>query len=175
MKWKKEMQTRNLDENNVSQGLKTKIKDYYELEEGIKGLKEAIDNPSINDDVEELQADLEELQEALEVADRKLVDAVILFDKNKEKYAEKVQKMKEGREKKKAGNGEPKKEASAPAQSQPQPQVQVRQPQVQNNEPAKTEEKEGEKKKSNIGNWIFGLAIAGLTLGLATQYLKNRD
>jgi SMC interacting uncharacterized protein involved in chromosome segregation len=173
MKWKKEMQTRNLDETNVSQGLKTKIKDYYELEEGIQSLKEAIADPSINDDVEELKADLEELQEALEVADRKLVDAVILFDKNKDKYAEKVQKMKEGREKKKGANVEPKKEAST--QSQPQPQVQVQQPQVQKNETAKTEEKDGEKKKSNIGNWIFGLAIAGLTLGLATQYLKNRD
>lgn len=171
MKWKKEMESRGLNENNISQGLKTKIKDYYELVEAIKELKENIANPSINDDVEDLKFELSNLQEALEVADNKLISSINTFDKNKDAYAQKVQKMKEGREKKKGGNVETKKEES----SQLQPQVQVRQPQVQNNEPAKTEEKEGEKKKSNIGNWIFGLAIAGLTLGLATQYLKNRD
>jgi hypothetical protein len=169
MKWKNEMSSRGLNETNVSQGLKTKIKDFYELEEGIKSLKEAIDYPSVNDDVEELKADLEELEEAKIELDRKLVDAIIFFDKNKEKYAEKVQKMKEGREKKKGiatSTADKKEEVKQQPTATATPSVQ---------QMPKEESKEGEKKKSNIGNWIFGLAIAGLTLGLATQYLKNRD
>jgi len=173
MKWKNEMSSRGLNETNVSQGLKTKIKDFYELEEGIKSLKEAIEYPSVNDDVEELKADLEELEEAKIELDRKLVDAIIFFDKNKEKYAEKVQKMKEGREKKKNG-------ATATAEKKEEVKQEVKQQATATATPSvqqmpKEEEKEGEKKKSNIGSWIFGLAIAGLTLGLATKYLKNRD
>lgn len=100
MKWKQQMQDFGLTEETVSIGLRNKIKDYYALVEGIEGLKESIENPSINDDVDDLQSDLESLEEAVENADRQLVKALEVYDRNKEKYAELSKNLGKGRPKK---------------------------------------------------------------------------
>jgi len=94
------MEELGLTEQTVSHGLRTKIKDYYTLLDGIEEVKDSLSNPDINDDVDELESDLEELEKAVEDSDRMLVKAVEVFDKNKDKYAEMSKNLGKGRPRK---------------------------------------------------------------------------
>lgn len=165
MKWQNEMQTLGFNESNISQGLKTKIKDYNDIVKYIKELKETIKNPSVNDNVDELESTLVDMEEALETADDKLVKAIQSFEKNKERYAEIGKKMAEGRQNKK----QQKQTTPAEPKVQTTPVVTpvASQPQVVET----TEEPNVEKKATNW--WLFAGAVvlAGVTFGL----YKMRD
>jgi len=164
MKWKQTLDGFGLTEQTVSQGIRNKIKDYYTIVDGIEELEKSIENPTLNDDVDELKNDLEELQEALEEQDKVLVKAVTMFDKNKEHYAKLSQNL--------VGRGRPKKDA----QQQPQPNVaqtttQTKaQPNVQNVAGNVTQEEKP--KKTNIALWVVGIVIGGL---IGVNILKNRE
>jgi SMC interacting uncharacterized protein involved in chromosome segregation len=164
MKWKETLDGFGLTEETVSQGIRNKIKDYYTIVDGIEELEKSIENPTLNDDVDELKNDLEELQEALEEQDKVLVKAVTMFDKNKEHYANLSKNL--------VGRGRPKKDA----QQQTQPNVaqtttQTKaQPNVQNVAGNVTQEEKP--KKTNIALWIVGIVIGGL---IGVNILKNRE
>jgi len=164
MKWKQTLDGFGLTEETVSQGIRNKIKDYYTIVDGIDELEKSIENPTLNDDVEELQNDLEELQEALEEQEKVLDKAIRMFDKNKEHYANLSKNL--------VGRGRPKKDA----QQQTQPNVaqtttQTKaQPNVQNVAGNVTQEEKP--KKTNIGLWIVGIVIGGL---IGVNILKNRE
>lgn len=165
MKWQNEMDSLGLNETNISVGLKNKIKDYNDIVKYINELKETIENPSVNDNVDELQSTLSEMEEALETADDKLVRAIQLYHKNKDKYAE-MSKHLTGRKRK---DGQPRKQtqeqprpAEPPVNTNPAPElVTVEEEKVE----------EGEKKKTNW--WLFGgvILLSAITFGL----YKARD
>jgi hypothetical protein len=164
MKWKQTLDGFGLTEETVSQGIRNKIKDYYTIVEGINLHEKTIENPTLNDDVDELQNTLEQLQEALEEQEKVLDKAIRMFDKNKEHYANLSKNL--------VGRGRPKKDA----QQQAQPNVaqtttkQNAQPNVQNVAENVTN---GEKpKKTNIALWIVGIVIGGL---IGVNILKNRE
>jgi hypothetical protein len=166
MKWKQRFDELGLTNETISQGLKNKIRDYYDIQQGIADMKQVLANPSVNDNVEEIQADLEDAIETLEAYDNKLVGDVELYFKNKDTYADKMKKMAEGREKKKqamASGGATKTTTTTPQATQTQQQ------------PKQVETKtEGEEKKSNWG-WIGFAVLAGVvTLG-AVNLFKDRD
>ena len=165
MKWKQTLDEFGLTEETVSQGIRNKIKDYYTMVDGIDVLEKSIENPTLNDDVDELQNDLESYQEALEKQEKVLDKAIRMFDKNKEHYAN-LSKNLEGK------RGRTKKDA----QQQAQPNVaqtttkQNAQPNVQNVAGNVTN---GEKpKKTNIALWVVGIVIGGL---IGVNILKNRE
>jgi SMC interacting uncharacterized protein involved in chromosome segregation len=164
MKWKQTLDGFGLTEETVSQGIRNKIKDYYTIVDGIDVTEKSIENPTLNDDVDELQNSLEELQEALEEQDRVLVKALTMFDKNKEHYANLSKNL--------VGRGRPKKDA----QQQTQPNVaqtttQTKaQPNVQNVAGNVTQEEKP--KKTNIALWVVGIVIGGL---IGVNILKNRE
>jgi DNA-binding transcriptional regulator GbsR (MarR family) len=164
MKWKQTLDGFGLTEESVSQGIRNKIKDYYTIVDGIEELEKSIENPTLNDDVDELKTDLEELQEALEEQEKVLDKAIRMFDKNKEHYANLSKNL--------VGRGRPKKDA----QQQTQPNVaqtttQTKaQPNVQNVAGNVTQ---GEKpKKTNIALWVVGIVIGGL---IGVNILNNRE
>lgn len=164
MKWKQTLDGFGLTEETVSQGIRNKIKDYYTIIEGIELTENSIENPTLNDDVDELKNSLKELQEALEEQEKVLDKAIRMFDKNKEHYANLSKNL--------VGRGRPKKDA----QQQAQPNVaqtttkQNAQPNVQNVAGNVTN---GEKpKKTNIALWIVGIVIGGL---IGVNILKNRE
>lgn len=167
MKWQNEMESLGLNDSNISVGLKNKIKDYNDIVKYINELKETIENPSVNDNVDELQSTLVDMEEALETADDKLVRAIQLYHKNKDKYAE-MGKNLTGRPRK---DGQPRKQT----QTQPKPA----EPPVNITPATKTETvvveeekvEEGEKKKTNW--WLFGgvILLSAITFGL----YKARD
>ena len=164
MKWKQTLDGFGLTEETVSQGIRNKIKDYYTIVDGINQLEDSIENPTLNDDVDELKNDLEEVKEALEEQDRVLVKAITMFDKNKEHYANLSKNLegKRGRTKKDAQQQQPN-----VAQPTKQPNAQ---PNVQNVAGNVTD---GEKpKKTNIALWIVGIVIGGL---IGVNILKNRE
>ena len=160
MKWKQTLDGFGLIEETVSQGIRNKIKDYYTIVDGINEIQNSIENPTLNDDVDELKNDLEGVKEALEEQDRVLVKAITMFDKNKEHYANLSKNL--------VGRGRPKKDAQ-PNVAQPTTQTKA-QPNVQNVAGNVTD---GEKpKKTNIALWIVGIVIGGL---IGVNILKNRE
>jgi hypothetical protein len=168
MKWKKELQTLNLSQEQLSVSLKNKIKDYESIAEGIEELQSRIANPTLNDDVDEMNVDLEELIEGLEIADRKLVSDIQKFDRNKEKYAMLTDKMKQGREAKAKAKTQGSQTPPPPKQA---PQVQTNVVQTDTPEPNSTKE---EKKGGGFG-WIAFAVLAGIvTLG-AVNLMKRND
>lgn len=169
MKWKQTLDGFGLTEETVSQGVRNKIKDYYTIVDGIADLEKSIENPTLNDDVEELQNDLQDLKEALEEQDKVLVKAITLFDKNKEHYAKLSQNL--------TGRGRPKKDAQQKNDAQTQ-KPNVAQPNTQPNAQPNVQNvagnvTDGEKpKKTNIALWIVGIVIGGL---IGVNILKNRE
>lgn len=163
MKWKQTLDGFGLTEETVSQGIRNKIKDYYTIVDGIGELEKSIENPTLNDDVDEFKTDLEELNDALEEQDRVLVKAITMFDKNKEHYAKLSQNL--------VGRGRPKKDAQQqqPNVAKPTPQPNA-QPNVQNVAGNVTQEEKP--KKINIALWIVGIVIGGL---IGVNILKNRE
>jgi len=170
MKWKQRFDELGLTNETISQGLRNKIRDYYDIQQGIADMKEVLANPSVNDDVEEIRAELDDAIETLEAYDTKLVSDVELYFKNKDAYADKMKKMAEGREKKKqamASGGATKTPTPTPQATQTPTPPQQQQKQVVTNQ-------SGEPKKTNWG-WIGFAVLAGVvTLG-AVNLLKNRD
>jgi paraquat-inducible protein B len=169
MKWKQTLDGFGLTEETVSQGIRNKIKDYYTIVDGIEELEKSIENPTLNDDVDELQNTLEELQEALEEQEKVLDKAIRMFDKNKEHYANLSKNL--------VGRGRPKKDAQQQTQpnvektnvAQPTPQPNA-QPNVQNVAGNVTQEEKP--KKTNIALWVVGIVIGGL---IGVNIFKNRE
>jgi len=179
MKWEKTLSNCGLTEETISIGLKTKIKEHRKMEEAVEDIKERLnDDETEDDEIDELEQDLSELEEALEMSDNKLVRAVELYDKNKEKYAELSKNLGKGRPRKNATpTQQPNPTPTPQAQTQPnvQTQQQVAQPNVQNIPITPTEEVKDEKKGSG---WLWKLGVAVvvgvLTLGAYNTY-KNND
>lgn len=163
MKWKQTLTEVGLTEETISHGLRKKIKDYYEVAEGVQSVKEALQDPELDDEERsELQNDLEELNEGLEESDNQLVKAILIYDKNKDKYAEMSKHL---------GKGRPKKNP-APQDNNPKPAT----PPTPNT-PPKVEEPSGngeEKKKSGLGFVLVAIAVGVITLG-AVNIFKNND
>jgi septal ring factor EnvC (AmiA/AmiB activator) len=167
MKWKQKLAECNLTEETISAGLRSKIKDYYTIVEGIEEVEQSIKNPSINDDVDDLQDELEDLQTAMENADKQLIRAIEIYDKNKEKYAELSKNLGKGRPRKNPIVEAPKvvaqSVAAAPQQEVVKPIVEVAQGTVV----------EKEEKKSSW-KWLLAIAVVGgLTLGVVN--LSKRE
>jgi uncharacterized protein with von Willebrand factor type A (vWA) domain len=168
MKWKQKLNEVGLTQETISHGLKNKIKDYYSILEGIDEAKQTIANPTINDDVEAIKEDLADLEEVLQDADTKLVKAIELYDKNKEKYAELSKHLSKGRPRK---DGKPSEKQVATTTST-EPQVQkATQPQVV----TPTQEVKDEPKKKSSGWGLFVGVLAIVTLGAGAMLFKNRD
>ena len=155
MKWKQKLAECNLTEETISAGLRSKIKDFYTLVEGIEEVEQSIQNPSLNDDVEELQEELEDLETAMENADKQLIRAIEIYDKNKEMYAELSKNLGKGRPRKNPIVEAPK-AVAATQQAVVKPIVQAAQGIVVPQE---------EKKSS--WKWLLAIAVVGgLTLGI---------
>jgi len=184
MKWEKTLSNCGLTEQTISIGLKTKIKEHRKIEEALDDIKDRLNDDNIEDDeVDELEQDLRELEDALEISDDKLVRAVELYDKNKDKYAELSKNL---------GKGRPRKNPTptptpTPQPTQTQTNVQEAQPNVQQTQGqpnvqgqnipiTPTEEVPNEEKKGSGWLWKVGVAIVVgvLTLGAYNTY-KNND
>jgi cell division septation protein DedD len=171
IKWKQRMNELGLTEQTVSHGLRAKIKDFNTLLEGIEEVKESIANPDINDNVDELESDLEDLEKAVESSDRMLVNAVEVFDRNKEKYAELSKNLGKGRPRKNPAPTPTPTPTPTPAPTPtptptpaPAPTPTPKAAEVVLDEP---------KKKSSTGWFIFALVVGVATLGAVS--LSNRD
>jgi hypothetical protein len=167
MKWKSKLAEVGLTEQTVSQGIRNKISDYNTIYDGINEVKETIANPSVNDDVDDLEKDLIDLTDALEKQDNVLVKAIALFDKNKDHYAKLGKNLADKRQQK----------AASKTVSATTPAAKVETSNVVKEQPVNAEAggviKE-EKKKDNL-SWILlgGLALV-VTLG-AVNIFKNND
>ena len=169
MKWKSKLAEVGLTEQTASQGIRNKISDYNTISDGINELNESIANPSINDDVDDLQKDLIDLTDALEKQDNVIVKAIALFDKNKDHYAKLGKNLAEKRQQKAASKADSKTVSDATP-----PKM------VENTNPIKQEPVIAEagavindEKKKDSFSWVLlgGLALV-VTLG-AVNIFKN--
>jgi chromosome segregation ATPase len=162
MKWKQKLAECNLTEETISAGLRSKIKDYYTIVEGIEEVEQLIEKPSLNDNIDDLREELDDLQTSLINADKQLIRAIEIYDKNKEMYAELQKNLGKGRPKKNPIVEAPKSVAST-QQAVVKPIVQAAQGTVLPQE---------EKKSS--WKWLLAIAVVGgLTLGIVN--LSKRE
>jgi hypothetical protein len=167
MKWKAKMDELGLTNETISQGLKTKIKDYYTLVDGMEEARQSLEDASEDDDIDELTDDVNELEEVVEIADNNLAKGMEVFFKNKDRYAEMSKHLSKGRPRKDGQPSVPKVATPTPTPTPtpkptPTPQVAASGVVVE------------EKKKSST-SWILlgGLALV-VTLG-AVNIFKNND
>ena len=159
MTWREKLAECGLTQETVSNGLRSKIKDFLTLEQGYSDVRNSIDNPDMNDDVDELESDLEDIQEAMDSANKQLIRAIEIYDKNKEKYAELSKNLGKGRPRK--VTEEPKPNNVSSQQPTPQPTQQAANGAVV------------EKKKSSIG-WLFFAGFAAVVTIGAVNLFKER-
>lgn len=187
----------NVSVDQLSKGLQKEIQLF---DDSWQSYNDAYQEYSTCTDPQEKQVLMEELNEFerdLIEADGSICKKIQYWDKNKEAYALKVQRMAEGREKKKAqlaaqSQNEDVMIAEPQTVLEPQPdlsttvvdsqggivdpystQGNVDQPTPQsefNIPPSSKKEESG----GSLGWWILGGAIAILTLGVGVKYLKNK-
>lgn len=187
----------NVTVDQLSKGLQKEIQLF---DDSWQSYNDAYQEYSTCTDPQEKQVLMEELNEFerdLIEADGSICKKIQYWDKNKEAYALKVQRMAEGREKKKAqlaaqSQNEDVMIAEPQTVLEPQPdlsttvvdsqggivdpystQGNVDQPTPQpefNIPPSSKKEESG----GSLGWWILGGAIAILTLGVGVKYLKNK-
>jgi hypothetical protein len=159
MTWREKLAECGLTQETVSNGLRSKIKDFLTLEQGYSDVRNSIDNPSMNDDVEELESDLEDIQSAMDSANKQLIRAIEIYDKNKEKYAELSKNL---------GKGRPRKVTEEPTPTPVSSQQPTPQPTQQAANGAVVE-----KKKSSIG-WLFFAGFAAVVTIGAVNLFKEK-
>lgn len=159
MKWQEKLAECNLTEETVSQGLRLKIKDFRTLESGANDLIQSINNPQMNDDVDDLNSDLDDINEAMDASNKQLIRAIEIYDKNKEKYAELSKNLGRGRPRKNPIEEAPK----TVTQTTVEPQQAVVKPIVQAAQGVVVEKEE----KKSSWKWLLAIAVVGgLTLGI---------
>jgi hypothetical protein len=173
MKWKKTLSDVGLTEETISHGLRKKIKDYYGIQSAINQIQNAIKNPELDEDQrEELEGDLETMQQGLEQSDDQLVKAILVFDKNKEKYAEMSKHLGKGRPKKNASTENTDSSAQKvenQSNSNPAPAPTPAPTPNGANEPSVEP-----KKKNGLGFVLLAVAIGVISLGAVSMF-KNKD
>jgi hypothetical protein len=168
MKWKQALADYNLTEETISIGLKKKIQEYYGIKAGVDELKDSINDESTpEEELEDLQNELADLEDSLEEYDIKLVRAIEVYDKNKDKYAELSKNLGKGRPKKNPTPQVVDNQNNNPAPT-PTP---TPTPTPQGNEPSGDG---GEKKKKGFGYFALAIAIGVISLG-AVSLFKNND
>lgn len=166
MKWKQKLAECNLTEETISAGLRSKIKDYYTIVEGIEEVEQLIEKPSLNDNIDDLREELDDLQTSLVNADKQLIRAIEIYDKNKEMYAELQKNLGKGRPKKNPIVEAPK----VVSQSVQAPQQTIVKPIVQAAQGVVVEQEE----KKSSWKWLLAIAVVGgLTLGIVN--LSKRE
>jgi chromosome segregation ATPase len=178
MNWEEKLSELGLTQETISHGLKTKIKDHEKIGVAIEELQERLEDESTDEEeIEEIEQDLEDLTEAHELSNEKLIRAIEVYDKNKDKYAEMSKHLGRGRPRKNP-LPQPNPQPNPQPQAQPQAQVQTQtQTQVPQNIPlTPTEEVVDDKKGKVHWGWKLGLAlvVGVLTLGAYNTY-KNND
>jgi len=175
MEWKQKLAELGLTETTVSKSIKAKIKDFYTLQDALAQTKQKLENPSDDDEIDELEADLNEYQESIEICSEDIYKSLESWDKNKDVNAERVRKMKEAKDRKAQQNGggyqEPKAaQGVQTASNKPTPTA----PPIAPPTAPPADNKDGEKKKSGFGWMAFTLLAGVVTLG-AWWTMKNDD
>jgi septal ring factor EnvC (AmiA/AmiB activator) len=166
MKWKQKLAEYNLTEETISAGLRSKIKDYYTIVEAIEEVEQLIEKPSLNDNIDDLREELDDLQTSIENADKQLIRAIEIYDKNKEMYAELAKNLGKGRPRKNPIVEAPK----VVAQTVAAPQQEVVKPIVQAAQGTVVAQEE----KKSSWKWLLAIAVVGgLTLGIVN--LSKRE
>lgn len=195
VRFQKMMEEMNISQDQVSKSIQSDIKlfdeswnEYAEAYDEYKTCSDPQEKVVLMDELNVFEQDLQQMDEAI-------CKKVLLWDKNKEAYALKVQKMAEGRERKKAELAaqsqdnvvvaEPPQVDPEPALSEtivdstgsitatqaqvdPQPEYIDQQTDFSTPPPVSKKEEGGD-----LGWWILGGAIAILTLGVGAKFLKK--
>ena len=166
-----------LTEDTISTSLRKKIKDYKKLEGIVLGYKEDLDSGEAQgEDLELLTQSYNDASDDLNILDEDLVNSIVKFNANKDRYAEQSKNLK------------PKGKKVAPvtpvAPVEPQPPVEP----VVPAEPAEPTEPVApvepiepvvevveEKKNNNALGWIAGGIVAVALAAVGINYYKNNS
>jgi outer membrane biosynthesis protein TonB len=172
-KFEKKLKELGLTEEKVSNGLRKKIASFRENESILDEISSRLKSPDFSEEEKEkIKEDYNSLESVLDEWDTNLVNDVIKFDRNKDKYAEMGKNLKP-RQKKNATGTKQDEPAPAPAPApQPEPEPQP-EPQPKP-EPQPEPQAEPQKEKSDTASWILGGLLLVLSGGLVYKFMKNK-
>jgi phosphoglycerate-specific signal transduction histidine kinase len=161
MKWLAKLNEKGLQESSITnKKLRANINEYKDVKEELDSLEEKRDIVD-EDDIDEFNSDLDTLKQELNKLGDELEIGIDKYLVARVNNVEKVKKMQQAKQLKKAANG---------SVVEPTPIVPIVEPIV---EPKPIEEEPKEEKKAGIGSWVLGglLLLVGGTA--AISYFKN--
>jgi hypothetical protein len=167
MAWQEQLEALGIDNSNMPNMIKKAVKDLQEFVSAHERISKILERDDLSERKrEEYEEQLEVLDESIEQQEVVIEKKIAQWDKNKDAYAERIQKMQKARELKSGG-----KVASQPApaptsEPAPAPAGVV----VQNDEPTPTPSEP--KKKGGFGWIALGIVVAVLTAGAV---IINKD
>jgi len=167
MAWQEQLEALGIDNSNMPNMIKKAVKDLQEFVSAHERISKFLERDDLSERKrEEYEEQLEVLDESIEQQEVVIEKKIAQWDKNKDAYAERIQKMQKARELKSGG-----KVASQPAPAQAsEPASAPAGVVVQNNEPTPTPSEP--KKKGGFGWIALGIVVAVLTAGAV---IINKD
>lgn len=162
--WEKKLYELGISEKELPSAVKTKIKQYRTLSNGINELEDKINDAAEDEDISEINVELEEYQEALDLIDEKIEEQIDAFEsKNRDRYEAAQPKPK------------PKLELEPKPELEPEPKPQYIPPPVPQIVQQAKVSANGEKGKSNNSvGWFIFAAVAGIvTLGAVNVFKRK--
>jgi uncharacterized coiled-coil protein SlyX len=170
-KFEKKLTELNLTEKTISHGLRAKIADYRKSEGLLKDIKQRLKSGDYEeeDEKEELKEQFSNLEGALDGLDEEIIRHLIKFDKNKDKYAQMGEKLKNS-SKKSATPAEPTPNPTPTPEPEPEPTPAP----APEPTPEPTPTPEPKKEGSGAAGLILGGLFVVLSGGLLYRYFKNK-
>jgi len=167
MAWQEQLEALGIDNSNMPNMIKKAVKDLQEFVSAHERISKILERDDLSERKrEEYEEQLEVLDESIEQQEVVIEKKIAQWDKNKDAYAERIQKMQKARELKSGGKVA---SQSVPAQAS-EPASAPAGVVVQNNEPTPTTSEP--KKKGGFGWIALGIVVAVLTAGAV---IINKD
>jgi hypothetical protein len=160
MAWQEQLEALGIDNSNMPNMIKKAVKDLKEFVSAHERISKILERDDLSERKrEEYEEQLEVLDESIEQQELVIEKKIAQWDKNKDSYAERIEKMHKARELKKGG-----KVASEPAlATTSEPATAPAGVVVQSNEPTPTPSEP--KKKAGFGWVALAVVVAVLTAG----------
>lgn len=167
MAWQEQLEALGIDNSNMPNMIRKAVKDLKEFVTAQERISKLLERDDLSDRKrEEYEEQLEVLDESIEQQEIVIEKKIAQWDKNKDSYAERIQKMQKARELKSGGKVASQQSTATTNQPAPAPAGVV----VQNDEPTPTASEP--KKKGGFGWIALGIVVAVLTAGAV---IINKD
>ena len=165
MAWQEQLEALGIDNSNMPNMIKKAVKELYEYQSASERISKILDRDDLSDRKrEEYEEQQEQLESAIEQQELVVEKKIAQWDRNKDAYAERIEKMQKARGMKKGGSVAKEETTQAPPSAPAGVEVQT---------PSEPTPSPVEPKKKGGFGWIaLGIVVAVLTAGAV---IINKD